>query len=394
MVSERQLFLSHLAQTSDIPLMLEVEHAEGIYLFDRKGKKYIDFISGIAVSSLGHNNPCIIDAIKKQLDKHLHLMVYGEYIQSVQVQLAEKTASLLPGPLNAAYFVNSGTEANEGAVKLAKRYTARHKIISFKNAYHGSTQGSLSLMGNETFKNAFRPLLPGIQICEMNNQQTIDAIDNQIAAVIMEPIQAESGIMIPEIGFLKKVRDKCTQTGTLLIFDEAQTGFGRTGTMFGFEHSSVVPDIITFAKAFGGGMPLGAFVSSQQVMQSLMNNPVLGHITTFGGHPVSCAASLAAIQYIEDHNLHEAAKEKEKTIRDNLAHPKIQELRGCGLFIAMQLQSFDAVRKVILHAMEHGLITDWFLFCDSAIRIAPPLTITHEEIIMACGILKRALDTL
>ncbi len=392
MISERQLFLKHLAQTSEIPLMLEIDSANGIFIYDKSGKKYIDLISGIAVSSLGHNNKRIIESIKLQLDKHMHTMVYGEFIQSIQVQLATALCELLPTKLNSVYLVNSGTEANEGAVKLAKRYTSRPHVVSFKNAYHGSTHGSLSLMGDETFKNSFRPLLPGVQFCNFNDESSLGIIDGNTAAVIVEPIQAEAGIIVPTGNFLTKLRDKCNQTGSLLIFDEIQTGFGRTGKLFGFEHFNVVPDIVTFAKAFGGGMPLGAFVSSKEIMHSLTHQPVLGHITTFGGHPVSCAAAFESLKIITEDDLSGHAKKCEEIFRNILVHPRIKELRGRGLFLAMQLESFDEVRKVILSSLEQGVIADWFLFCRNAIRIAPPLLISEDEIIRSSEILKKALN--
>jgi len=394
MISERQLFIEKLAQTSDIPLMLEIESANGIFLFDKQGKKYIDLISGISVSSLGHNNKRVVSAIKKQLDKHMHLMVYGEFVQSVQVRLADKLTSLLPDRMQSVYYVNSGTEANEGAMKLAKRYTGREKVITFNNAYHGSTHGSLSLMGNEFFKTAFRPLLPGIEICDFNDPETLKNIDCNTAAVFIEPIQGEAGIRIPSIDFIHQLRQKCDREGALLVFDEIQTGFGRTGKMFGFEHFGVVPDIMTFAKAFGGGMPLGAFVSSKKIMDCLSVNPVLGHITTFGGHPVSCSAALEAINIITENNIIENVNEKSKLFKEQLVHPKIKETRGTGLFMAIQLNSFEEVRKVIVYALEHGLITDWFLFCDNALRLAPPLIINENEIKMACGTILEALDQL
>ena len=392
MSSERQLFLQHIAQTSDIPLMLEIEKADGIYLYDKSGKKYIDLISGISVSNLGHNNKKIINAIKDQVDKHMHLMVYGEYVQSVQVQLAAKLTGILPEKLNSVYFVNSGTEANEGAVKLAKRVTGKSKIITFENAYHGSSQGSLSLMGNEEFKNAFRPLIPGIKICEYNHLSSVNEIDSETAAVIIEPIQGEAGIRVPSVEFLTSLRKKCNDTGTLLIFDEIQTGFGRTGKMFGFQHFNVIPDIITFAKGLGGGMPLGAFVSDKNIMNQLTYNPVLGHITTFGGHPVSCAASLESLNILLEENFIHDIEKKEMLFRSLLQHNKIKEIRGKGLFLALQLNSFDQVLNVIKKAMLNGLIIDWFLFCNNAIRIAPPLIISENEIEEACKILIEAVD--
>lgn len=393
MITQRQLFLKHIAQTSDSPLMLDIEKAEGIYLYDKKGKKYIDLISGIAVSNLGHRNPYVIKKIKEQLDNYLHLMVYGEYIQAPQVNLAKLLTDLLPDRLNSVYFVNSGSEANEGALKLAKRHTSRNEIIAFKNAYHGSTHGALSIMGDEYFKQPFRPLLPGINFIEFNNTSQLVQITEKTAAVIVEPIQGEAGIIVPENNYLSELRKRCDETGTLLILDEIQTGMGRTGTMFAFEQYNIVPDIITLAKAFGGGMPLGAFISSKEIMHCLTNNPVLGHITTFGGHPVSCASALASLEVLVKENLLSEIKTKEKLFKKFLIHPTIKNVRGKGLFLAIELESKNIVQKVIKHAIDKGLITDWFLFNESSIRIAPPLNITEKQISEACEILVSSLDS-
>jgi len=392
MSSTRQLFLEKLAQTSTAPLLLEIEKAEGIYLYDSSGKSYMDLISGIAVSNVGHRHPKVVEAIKTQVDKYMHLMVYGEYIQQPQVKLAALLAEILPQALGCTYFVNSGSEAIEGAMKLAKRYTGRTEIISFKNAYHGSTQGALSIMGDEYFKNAYRPLLPDIRILEFNNETTLHEISEKTACVVVETIQGEAGVRIPAENFLKKLREKCNITGTLLILDEIQCGFGRTGKMFAFEHYNIVPDILCLAKAMGGGMPIGAFIASKEIMSVLKENPALGHITTFGGHPVSCAASYAAIKVIIEENLTEQIPAKENLFKELLKHPLIKEIRGKGLFLAIQLETPELMQKVINECIKNGLLLDWFLFCGNAIRIAPPLTITAEEIEKACSIIIKSLN--
>jgi len=395
MTTQRQLFLNHIGQTSPSPLMLEIEKARGIYLYETSGKRYVDLVSGVSVSNLGHNHPEVVAAVKEQVDKYMHLMVYGEIIQSPQVKLAELLAKVLPTPLDCTFFVNSGSEANEGAMKLAKRYTGRHKIIAFKNAYHGSTQGSLSVMGGEYFKQAFRPLLPGISFLEFNQPDQLSEIDESIAAVIIEPIQGEGGIIIPSKEYMKALRNRCTETGTVLIFDEVQTGFGRTGKMFAMNHFDVVPDIVTFAKGLGGGMPIGAFVSSKQIMDSFMTNPVLGHITTFGGHPVSCAAGLASLNVlIHQPEIIASVDEKAQRFRKQLVHPKITLVRGIGLLIAVELETQKMAWDFIYKGAEMGIITDPFLFCESCIRIAPPLIITNEEIDDVCALIVRVLDAI
>ncbi len=391
MITNRQLFTSYLAQTSDFPLSLEIEKAEGVYMYDVSGKKYLDLISGISVSNIGHRHPKVLQAIKEQLDKYLHLMVYGEYIQSPQVKLAALLASKLPPALSCSYFVNSGSEAIEGALKLAKRYTGKTEIISFKNAYHGSSHGALSVMGNEIFKNAFRPLLPDVRICEFNKEQELEKITSKTACVIIEPIQGEAGVRIPDYGFLMKLRRKCDQMKTLLIFDEIQTGFGRTGTLFAFEQFGVIPDIITIAKGMGGGMPIGAFISSKEIMDTLKDNPVLGHITTFGGHPVSCAASQGCLEAILEEKLIDTIYEKEQLFKSLLIHPAIIEVRGKGLLLAVEFTNYEFNKKVIDRCIEKGVITDWFLFCDNSMRIAPPLTIELEEINYACSIILQSI---
>jgi len=395
MATQRQLFLNHVGQTSPSPLMLEIEKARGIYLYEKSGKRYVDLVSGVSVSNLGHNHPDIVAAVKDQVDKYMHLMVYGEIIQSPQVLLAELLAKVLPFQLDCTYFVNSGSEANEGAMKLAKRYTGRHKIIAFKNAYHGSTQGSLSVMGGEYFKQAYRPLLPGISFLDFNNSEQLSEIDESIAAVIVEPIQGEGGIIIPTKEYMQALRKQCADNGVLLIFDEVQTGFGRTGKMFAMQHFDVVPDIVSFAKGLGGGMPIGAFVSSKKIMDSFMTNPVLGHITTFGGHPVSCAAGLASLKIlVEQPDIISSVDHKAERFVKHLVHPKIKQIRGIGLLMAVELETNKMAWDFIYKAAEMGVITDPFLFCESCIRIAPPLTITMDEIDEVCVLILDVLDKL
>ena len=392
MITNRELFLSCLGQTSDSPYMLEIEKAKGVYLFDTDGKSYFDLISGVSVSSLGHGFELVIDAAKKQLNKYTHLMVYGEYIQSPQVSLADYLTRLLPEELDSVYFVNSGSEAVEGAMKLAKRYTGRTKIFAFNNAYHGSSHGAISLCGNENFKSAFRPLLPEIYHLELNNYKQLDQIDDKTACVFLETIQAEAGVKIPEKDYMLELSKKCKQNGALLILDEIQTGFGRTGELFAFNHYNIIPDIVCFAKALGGGMPIGAFSAPKFIMDAFKSNPVLGHITTFGGHPVSAAASLAAIKYIAESGIVAKVKEKELLFRKLLKHPLITEIRGEGLLLAVEIGGFDNVISFIRKGVEIGFITDWFIFHDSAFRIAPPLTISKIEIEKACGLIIDALN--
>ncbi|WP_045459127.1 aspartate aminotransferase family protein [Sporocytophaga myxococcoides] len=391
-MSQRHLFLQYLAQTSDAPLMLEIVKAEGIKMFDKNGKAYIDLISGIGVSNVGHRHPKVIQAVKDQLDKYLHLMVYGEFIQSPQVKLAEALAKTLPSGLDNVYLVNSGSEAVEGAIKLAKRVTGRYEIISFKNAYHGSTTGSLALNGNEYFKQAFRPLMPGIRHLNFNEEEDLEFVTSNTAAVIVESIQGEAGVRVPENNFLKKLRERCLETGALFIADEIQAGFGRTGTFWGFENFGIVPDIVVCAKGMGGGMPIGAFIAPKELMKKLSSNPVLGHITTFGGHPVSCAAALATIDVIQGEKLAEQVPSKEKLFLKLLKHPLIRSVRHKGLMMAVELESFEILKKTIDKAIMKGVLTDWFLFCDKAMRIAPPLVITEEEIKISCDLIVETLD--
>lgn len=392
MVTLRQLFLANNAQTTDFPLLLEFERAKGIYLYDSNGKAYTDLISGIGVSNVGHCHPAVVKAIKDQAEKYMHLMVYGEYVQTPQVRFAEKLISLLPKTLNSVYFVNSGAEAVEGALKLAKRFTGRRQIIACHNSYHGSTQGALSVMGNEEFKRAYRPLLPGIQFINFNHLPDLDLITPETACVIVETVQGEAGIRVADPEYMQALRAKCNETGTLLILDEIQAAFGRTGKMFAFEHYGITPDILLLAKALGGGMPIGAFIASAEIMSALKNNPILGHITTFGGHPVNCAAGLAALQVLENEQLINRVEAKGKLFRELLLHPAIKAIRGKGLMLALELESFELNKKIIDRCIENGIITDWFLHCSNSMRIAPPLIITEEEIRSASDIILEAIS--
>ena len=392
MLTQRELFLKHNAQTSPTPLLLEFVKAKGLYMYDRDNKKYTDLIAGIGVSNVGHCHPNVVKAIQQQAETYMHLMVYGEYVQSPQVNFAEALAKVLPANLNCTYFVNSGAEAVEGAMKLAKRYTGRNKLIACKNSYHGSTQGALSLMGNEEFKQAYRPLLPNIQFIEFNHLPDLNHIDGLTAAVFIETVQGEAGIRVPDAGYLKALRERCTQTGTLLVFDEIQCGFGRTGKMFGFEHFEVVPDVLLLAKGIGGGMPIGAFVSSKEIMSVFTDNPILGHITTFGGHPVSCAAGLATLQTILAENLVDAVEAKGRLFKTLLQHPAIKEIRGKGLMLAVEFDSYETNKAIIDGCIADGLITDWFLHCSNAMRIAPPLIIADAEIEEACAIILKNIN--
>jgi len=391
-MNNRQIFLSNLAQTTDFPLLIEIEKAEGIYLYGPKGEQYIDLISGIGVSNVGHRHPKVISAIQAQLDKYLHLMVYGEYVQTPQTQLAKVLCETLPDSLDNVYLGNSGSEAVEGALKLAKRYTGRREIISCINAYHGSSHGSLSVGGNEIFKRAYRPLLPGISHIAYGNQLDLEKITAETAAIIVETIQGEAGIRVGEKDYFQALRKKCDETGTLLILDEIQAGFGRTGKFWGFEHFEIVPDILLCAKGMGGGMPIGAFIASKEVMGVFKDNPLLGHITTFGGHPVSAAASLATIQLLKEENLIGQVEAKAQLFKSLLIHPKIKNIRNKGLMMAVEFESFDVLKPVIDRAIELGVITDWFLFCDDSMRIAPPLIITEEQIRQACKVILQAID--
>ncbi|WP_288884125.1 aspartate aminotransferase family protein [Pedobacter panaciterrae] len=387
MLTQRQLFLLHNAQTTLEPLLLEFNKASGMYLYDTEGKKYLDLIAGIGVSNVGHCHPAVVEAVKNQAESYMHIMVYGEFVQSPQVNFAKALADVLPANLNCTYFVNSGAEAVEGAMKLAKRYTNRTEIISCNNSYHGSTQGALSLMGNEEFKQAYRPLLPHIKFIEYNSLTDLDLITTNTAAVFIETIQGEAGIRIADKAYFKALREKCTATGTLLVLDEIQCGFGRTGKLFGFEHFDIVPDILLLAKGIGGGMPIGAFISSKEIMMTLATNPILGHITTFGGHPVSCAAGLATLQTILHENIVDGVTEKGELFKKLLVHPAVKEVRGKGLMIAIEFENFETNKKIIDACIADGVISDWFLHCSNSMRVAPPLIISNEEIEYACSVI-------
>lgn len=394
MIAQRQLFLRHVAQTSDAPMLLEIDRAEGCFLYDTEGVAYLDLIAGISVSVLGHRHPNVQQAIENQLNKYWHTLVYGEFVLSPQVELATLLAAHLPSNLDAVYFTNSGTEATEGAMKLAKRFTGRSEIIAMHNAYHGSTQGAMSLNSDAYFTQAYRPLLPDIQFITFNDKTHLNQITARTAAVIVETVQAESGIYTPQYNYLKALRERCTEVGALLIFDEIQAGMGRTGTLWAFEQYGIAPDVLLLAKGLGGGMPIGAFISAKNIMNTLTNNPVLGHITTFGGHPVSCAAALATLKTLVESDLIPKVKAKEALFLKYLVHPKIHAVRSAGLWLAVELRDAASVQTVIKACVSMGLITDWFLFNDKSLRIAPPLTISEAEIETACGILLRGLNQL
>ncbi|MBS1487561.1 MAG: aspartate aminotransferase family protein [Bacteroidetes bacterium] len=388
----QSVFFNHLAQTTPFPFLISVERAQGVYLFSPEGKKYIDLISGIGVANIGHGHPKVIQAIKEQVDKHLHVMVYGEYIQASSNKLAKKLADLLPSSLNCSYFVNSGTEANEGALKLAKRITGRTEIISCKKSYHGSTHGSLSVSGNEVKKQAFRPLLPDVHFMEYNSMHDLEMITTLTAAVIIETIQGDAGVRIPSKEYLQSLRKKCDATGTQLIFDEIQCGMGRTGTLFAFEQFNVVPDILTIGKAFGGGLPIAAFIASREKMNLLAHNPMLGHITTFGGNPVCCASALATLNVIEEEKILDEVELKGQLIQKLLVHPKIKEARRIGMMFAFDFDSEERVNKIVNQCKENGVICYWFLSHPYSFRIAPPLTITESEMREACRIILNAIE--
>jgi len=392
MSNAKDIFKKYQAQTFPFPSCLEIASAKGSYIYDVNGKAYLDFIAGVSACTLGHSNPIITDVVKEQLDKYSHVMVYGEYVQSPQYKLAKLLANNLPENLSTTYFVNSGTEAIEGAMKLAKRATGRPEIISCKNSYHGSTHGALSIMGNEEHKAKYRPLLPSCNQIIYNDIDSLDYITKQTAAVVIEPIQGGAGFITPSNNFLQNVRNKCNETQTLLIFDEIQTCFGRLGTLFGFEKYDVIPDILCIAKGMGGGMPIGAFISSWDLMNLLTFKPKLGHITTFGGHPVNCAASLATLEHLLTTEIMQVVENKEKLFRLQLKHPKIKVIRGKGLMLAIEFEDEELAKKVVDQSLENGLILFYFLFTKTAIRITPPLTITKEEIIKGCNIIKGILD--
>ena len=394
----RRQFLAHIGQTSPAPQLISVERAEGVYFYTPEGKRYYDLISGVSVSNVGHANPAVIEAVCRQARDYMHIMVYGEMVERPQVEYATLIAKLLPDPLNSVYFLNSGAEAVEGALKLAKRYTGRTEMISMRRAYHGSTHGAMSMMGfpeGEEWKNAFRPLLPDCKAIEYNNIDDLQQITTRTACVLCEPVQGEAGVRLPENGYLQALRERCNEVGALLIFDEIQVGMGRTGEMFAMNKYGVIPDIVCLAKAFGGGMPLGAFVSSNEIMNTLQHNPVLGHITTFGGHPVCCAAGLAATNYMLENKVVESVEAKgalfEQLLKD---HPQVVEIRRSGLLLAIELGSSDKLYKLMDLFIEKGILSDWFLYCDTAFRISPPLTITNDEIADCVALITECLNDL
>jgi len=393
-VNERELFLKHIAQTSPSPLAFEVAKAEGSLLYDVNGKEYIDLIGGISVANIGHRHPKVIEAIKKQLDAYMHVMVYGEFIESPQVQFAKLLTDHLPSSLNSVYFTNSGAEAIEGSMKLAKRITNRTQIIAFKNSYHGSTQGALSIIGDEYWRNAFRPLLPDVLHLEYNSFESLEEISERTACVIAETVQAEAGIIVPSKEWMLALRKKCTDTGTLLILDEIQAGFGRTGKLWGFENFEIYPDVLILGKALGGGMPLGAFIADKKLMNAFTENPILGHITTFGGHPVCCAAGMAAMKVLLDEKIIDSVKEKEKLVRSFLVHQEIKAIRSFGLWMAVEFDSFETNKKIIDSCISSGVMTDWFLFAPKCLRISPPLITSEKEIRRAATMLIAAIDIL
>ena len=388
------MYTPFLANTTNQPFGIEVVSAEGIYLVDRSGKKYIDLISGIAVSNLGHQNQHIKSALLDQLNKHLHVMVFGEFSQEIQNKLAQKLATFLPESLNCLYVVNSGTEANEAALKLAKRATGKSRLVSFRGAYHGSTHGSLSVSGNEQKKYAFRPLLPDVLQLPFNDCDALESIDHQVAGVIIEPIQGDAGVRIPSKEFMAKLRRICDEHCILLIADEIQTGFGRTGKLFAYEHFDIVPDIVTIGKAFGGGMPIGGLVTSQKIMSLFTSNPPLGHITTFGGHPMCCAGALAGLEVLENENIVSKVEQKGVFFESLLKHKMIMEIRRKGLFFAIELENPDIVQKVVEGCKNKGLLSFWFLSCPESFRIAPPLIITEKQIALSCEIINEVMDEL
>jgi len=393
MLTNRQMFQLHMGLPSVVDNPIEIVKAEGIYLTDNEGNKHIDLVSGVSVSNVGHRHPKVVEAIKTQLDDYMHVMVYGKFVHSPQVRLATLLAENLPSSLDAVYFVNSGSEAIEGALKLAKRITNRAEIVHFKNAYHGGTAGALSLLGHETMKNAFRPLVPATRMLDFNEFKQIGQITKATAAVLIEPIQAEAGIILPEKDYLLALRQKCNQTGTLLIFDEIQMGFGRSGKLFAFENYHVVPDILCLAKGMGGGMPIGAFVASKQMMMELTHHPELGHITTFGGHPISCAAALASLKLILNEKLADSANTKGHLFEQALlSHPAVSEIRRAGLMLAVEIKDYILITDLMDALKKERLVVDQFLFHDKAFRIAPPLTITEDEIEISIGHLIKALN--
>ncbi len=392
MNSSENPFSRHIARTSESPLFIDADHAKGVYIYDTHGKKYIDMVAGISVNHLGHLHPSVTKAIREQLEDHLHLMVYGEFSQKSQTGYAVELSRHLPEKLDNVYFVNSGSEAVEGALKLAKRFTGRFEIVSFRNAYHGSTAGAMSVLGSEYFKRAFRPLVPGIRFLDFNQTEQLEQITNQTACVIIEPVQGEAGVIFPQPGYLQTLRARCDETGTLLLFDEVQTGFGRIGDLFAFQHFQVTPDILILGKALGGGLPLGAFISSEKIMESLSHDPELGHITTFGGNPLSCAAGLGALRYLDSSGILDTVHKKESLIKEKMKHPLIRGVRGKGLFFAIDMENHALTEKVVRRALRNGVISDIFLFRNQAFRISPPLIITEEELIKGCDIFLESMD--
>ena len=392
MLTQRQLFLQHNAQTSPTPLMLEFVKAKGVHIYDAEGKAYLDLIAGIGVSNVGHCHPNVVAAVNKQVETYMHLMVYGEFVQSPQVNFATALASVLPSNLSSTYFVNSGAEAVEGAMKLAKRYTGRKGFVACKNAYHGSTQGAESLMESDFYSAGYGPFLPNVSFISHNNIADLEKITSETAAVFIEPIQGEAGVRVADQAYMDALRKRCDETGALLVFDEIQSGFGRTGKMFAFEHYNVAPDILLLAKGIGGGMPIGAFISSLEIMSVLSNNPILGHMTTFGGHPVCCAAGLATLNTLLDENIVASVESKGQLFKSLLQHPAITEIRGKGLMLAVGFDSFETNKAIIDACIEDGIISDWFLHCSDAMRIAPPLIITEDEIRNACAVILKNIE--
>lgn len=386
-MNQREIFLRHVAQTSTAPLALEIVKADCCTLYDAAGREYMDLIGGISVANTGHRHPQVIRAIQEQLEAYLHVMVYGEFVESPQVQYAQLLSSHLPASLNSVYFTNSGAEAVEGAMKLAKRVSGRTQVIAFDQSYHGSTQGALSVMGDEYWRNAFRPLLPDVLHLSYNSKASLEEITNRTACVIAETVQAEAGIKAPDREWLKALEKKCRDTGTLLILDEIQAGFGRTGKLWGFEHFDIVPDILLLGKALGGGMPLGAFITDKQIMDAFTDNPVLGHITTFGGHPVCCAAGMAAMKALLEEGWIGKVKNKEELFRSKLTHPSIKAVRSFGLWMAVEFDSFEICKQVIDRCIAAGLLTDWFLFAPNCLRISPPLIISEAQVEKAAAII-------
>lgn len=391
-MNSKEIFLSHQGQTSPFPFLIEVERADGVFIYDKQGKKYTDLIAGVAVNNIGHCHPKVIEAIKNQVDKHLHVMVYGEFVQDAQVKFAQKLTAFLPESLNSVYAVNSGTEANEAAIKLAKRVTGRMEIVSFRGSYHGSTNGSLSISGNEIKKKPFRPLLPEVRFIHLNNLEELDRISEKTAGVIIETIQGDAGVRIPNAAFLQALRNRCNEIGALLIFDEIQCGMGRTGKLFAFEHFSVVPDVLTLGKALGGGMPIGALVSSQEFLNQFTSQPMLGHITTFGGHPVVCAAAAATLDVLTSEINWANVEQIGKLIEEELSSlPQIKEVRRIGFMFAFDMESADQVAKVVEECLKKGVLTFWFLSHPYSFRLSPPLTISKDEAKHAIGVIKSVI---